>query len=236
MVYQMASTSIGDTLMEYYLKLYDHYGPQGWWPGDGPLETIVGAILTQFTSWLNVERALDNLKSAGAMSVEALRDIPTDELALLIRPSGAFNQKARRLKAFVDRLWDVHDGNLDAMLSQEPEALRQELLSVHGIGPETADDIMLYAAEQPYFVIDSYTRRVLERWGVHPDKPAYDAYQRIFHDNLPRDARLYNEYHALFDRHAKELCKTRPACAQCFLKETCPAGWRNHTGRPHKVK
>ena len=96
MVYQMASTSIGDTLMEYYLKLYDHYGPQGWWPGDGPLETIVGAILTQFTSWRNVERALDNLKSAGAMSVEALRDIPTDELALLIRPPGAFNQKARR--------------------------------------------------------------------------------------------------------------------------------------------
>ena len=151
MVYQMASTSIGDTLMEYYLKLYDHYGPQGWWPGDGPLETIVGAILTQFTSWRNVERALDNLKSAGAMSVEALRDIPTDELALLIRPSGAFNQKARRLKAFVDRLWDAHDGYLEAMLSQEPEALRQELLSVHGIGPETADDIMLYAAEQPLF-------------------------------------------------------------------------------------
>ena len=158
---------IGQTLMGHYRKLYDHYGPQGWWPGDGPLETIVGAILTQFTSWRNVERALDNLKSAGCLSGEALRAIPIDELALLIRPSGAFNQKARRLKAFVACLWDAHNGDLKAMLSQEPEVLRQELLSIHGIGPETADDIMLYAAEQPYFVIDSYTKRVLGALG-HP--------------------------------------------------------------------
>ena len=222
MVDPTGSTSIGDTLMDYYRKLYDHYGPQGWWPGDGPLETIVGAILTQFTSWRNVERALDNLKNACCMSSEALRDIPTHELALLIRPSGAFNQKTRRLKAFIQRLWDAHYGSLEAILAQEPETLRQELLSIHGIGPETADDIMLYAAEQPYFVIDSYTIRVLERWGIHPERKIYDAYQRMFHDNLPRDARLYNEYHALFDRHAKELCKPRPACPQCFLRDTCP--------------
>ncbi len=227
MVDPTGSTSTGDTLMDYYQKLYDHYGSQGWWPGDGPLETIVGAILTQFTSWRNVERALDNLKSAGCMSAQALRDIPTDKLALLIRPSGAFNQKTRRLKAFIQRLWDAHDGSLEAMLAQEPETLRHELLSIHGIGPETADDIMLYAAEQPYFVIDSYTIRVLERWGIHPDKPTYDAYQRMFHDNLPRDTRLYNEYHALFDRHAKELCKPSPACPQCFLRDACPGatGW-----------
>lgn len=222
MVNAAGSKSLGDTLMDYYGKLYDHYGPQSWWPGDGPLETIVGAILTQFTSWRNVERALDNLKNAGCMSAQALRSIPTDELASLIRPSGAFNQKARRLKAFVDRLWDTYEGNLEALLSQEPETLRKELLSIHGIGPETADDIMLYAAEQPYFVIDSYTIRVLERWAVHPNKPTYDGYQQLFHENLPRDTRLYNEYHALFDRHAKELCKPRPACAQCFLRDTCP--------------
>ena len=223
MVNSAGSKSIGDTLMDYYRKLYDHYGPQGWWPGDGPLETIVGAILTQFTSWRNVERALANLKNADCMSAEALRDVPTDELALLIRPSGAFNQKTRRLKAFIQRLWDTCNGSLDAMLSQEPETLRQELLSIHGIGPETADDIMLYAAEQPYFVIDSYTIRVLERWGIHPDRPTYDGYQRLFHENLPRDAHLYNEYHALFDRHAKELCRPRPACPQCFLRDQCPA-------------
>ena len=223
MVDQGAAVSIGDTLMGYYRKLYDYYGPQGWWPGDGPLETIVGAILTQFTSWRNVERALDNLKSAGCMSAEALRDVPTDKLALLIRPSGAFNQKTRRLKAFIQRLWDAHDGDLDAMLPQEPETLRQELLAIHGIGPETADDIMLYAAEQPYFVIDSYTIRVLERWGIQPERKTYDGFQKLFHDNLPRDTRLYNEYHALFDRHAKELCKPRPACSECFLRDKCPA-------------
>ena len=222
MVDEGAGVSTGDTLMDYYRKLYDYYGPQGWWPGDGPLETIVGAILTQFTSWRNVERALDNLKNAGCMSAESLRDVPADKLALLIRPSGAFNQKRRRLKAFIQRLWDAHDGSLDAMLAQEPETLRQELLSIHGIGPETADDIMLYAAEQPYFVIDSYTKRVLERWGIEPERKTYDGFQRMFHDNLPRDARLYNEYHALFDRHAKELCKPRPACPQCFLRDTCP--------------
>ena len=171
-----------------------------------------------------MERALDNLKSAECMSAQALRDIPIDELALLIRPSGAFNQKARRLKAFIDRLWGAHDGNLEAMFSQEPESLRKELLSVHGIGPETADDIMLYAAEQPYFVVDSYTKRVLERWGIQPGNASYDGFQRLFHENLPRDIRLYNEYHALFDRHAKELCKPRPACPQCFLRDICPTG------------
>ena len=226
MVDRMAPASIAETLMDRYRKLYDHYGPQGWWPGDGPLETIIGAILTQFTAWRNVERALDNLKSAECMSVQALRDIPIDELALLIRPSGAFNQKARRLKAFIDRLWHAHDGNLEGMLSQEPEALRNELLTVHGIGPETADDIMLYAAEQPYFVVDSYTKRVLERWEIQPESGSYDGFQRLFHENLPRDTRLYNEYHALFDRHAKELCKPRPACPQCFLRDLCPTGKR----------
>ena len=223
MVNYASSKSIGDTLMDYYWKLYDHYGPQGWWPGDGPLETIVGAILTQFTSWKNVERALENLKRADCMSAQALRDISIDELALLIRPSGAFNQKTRRLKAFIQRLCDAHDGDLEVMLSQDPEALRQELLSVHGIGPETADDIMLYVAEQPYFVIDSYTKRVMERWDIQPERKTYDGYQSMFHENLPRDARLYNEYHALFDRHAKEICKPRPACSQCFLRHVCPS-------------
>ena len=153
-------------LMDVYRHLLEAYGSQDWWPGDSPLEIIVGAILTQATSWTNVEKAMDNLKNAGLLSPQGLRDIPPDELAAVIRPSGYFNVKARRLKAFIHHLWDAHEGNLDEMLASDEAALRRNLLAINGIGEETADDILLYAAKKPFFVIDAYTRRILERVGV----------------------------------------------------------------------
>ena len=211
-------------LLEVYNSLCDRYGPQHWWPGDGPLQVILGAILTQFTAWANVEKALSNLKEAGVMSIEAIRDIPDERLAALLRPSGTFNAKARKVKAFVSHLVENHGGDVDRLLSQKPAMLRRELLSIYGIGEETADDILLYAAEVPSFVIDAYTRRIMQRLGLAPERQSYHDYQELFHGGLPQDTTLYNEYHALLDRHAKETCRTRPLCAGCCLREVCPTG------------
>lgn len=213
-----------EQLLDIYSRLYGHYGPQHWWPGDSPLEMILGAILTQAAAWGNVEKALGNLKSHGYLSVRALRDIGQDELASLLKPVGYFNTKAKKLKAFIGHLWEHHDGNLESFLSQGLSSLRQELLSIYGIGEETADDITLYAAGHPSFVIDSYTRRILARIGLAPHRGTYEAYQELFHQNLAPDAGLYNEYHALFDRHAKETCKKEPRCHGCCLLELCATG------------
>lgn len=208
-------------LMDVYRRLFDAYGPQDWWPGDSPFEIIVGAILTQATSWNNVAKAIDNLTAEGILSPEGLRDISTDELAALIRSSGYFNVKARRLKAFIHHLWDAYDGNLEAMLNVDGPTLRHELLSVYGIGEETADDILLYAADKPVFVIDAYTRRILERLGVNGTAATYAEYQQLFHDALPADSRLFNEYHALLVRHGKDVCRPTPRCDECCLREIC---------------
>lgn len=208
-------------LTDIYRRLLDAYGPQHWWPGDFPFEIIVGAILTQATSWTNVAKAIDNLKDAGILSPEGLRDIPTDELADLIRPSGYFNVKARRLKAFIDYLWGAHDGDLDEMLAADGSTLRRELLSINGIGEETADDILLYAAGKPFFVIDAYTRRILERVGVNNGAGSYAEYQRLFHQALPADTPLFNEYHALLVRHGKDVCRPTPLCENCCLRDIC---------------
>ena len=209
-------------LIAVYRRLYEAYGPQDWWPGDSPFEIVVGAILTQATSWNNVEKAINNLKRAGILSPSGLRNIPTDELAPLIRPSGYFNVKARRLKAFINHLWDAHDGSLDAMFNQNIPALRQELLSINGIGEETADDIILYAANKPVFVIDAYTRRILERLNLDGEAKSYADYQSLFHRNLPADPHLFNEYHALLVRHGKDVCRPTPLCEKCCLREICP--------------
>ena len=209
-------------LLDVYRRLLHAYGPQNWWPGDSPFEIIVGAILTQATSWTNVEKAINNLKQARLLSPQGLKDVPTGELAALIRPSGYFNVKARRLKAFINHLWDNHDGNLDAMLDADAPALRQELLSINGIGEETADDILLYAANKPNFVIDAYTRRILERLGANGDASSYADYQQLFHQSLPADARLFNEYHALLVQHGKDVCRPTPRCEKCCLREICP--------------
>ena len=209
-----AASGRPEPLMEVYHRLFSAYGPQGWWPGDSPFEVIIGAILTQATAWTNVEKAMNNLKKAGILSPEGLKDIPTDELALLIRSSGYFNVKARRLKAFIHHLWDVHDGSLDNMLNTDGPALRRELLSIHGLGEETADDILIYAANKPYFVIDAYTRRIIDRVGLYAGAGSYGEYQRFFHEALPADTRLFNEYHALLVRHGKDVCRPTPLCEQ----------------------
>ena len=215
---------LGRPLLDVYRRLYRRYGPQRWWPGHDPFETIVGAILTQNTAWRNVERALANLKAANALGLSRLRELPQEELAGLIRPSGYFNMKARKLKAFADLLGRRHQDDLDHLFNQEPTALRQELLSTYGIGEETADDIMVYAAHLPSFVIDSYTRRIMLRLGMAPQQQRYEAFQAIFHDNLPHDVQLFNEYHALLDRHAKETCRKVPLCGGCTLLSLCPTG------------
>ncbi len=216
----------GPLLQAIYQRLHERYGPQHWWPAESRFEVIIGAILTQAAAWRNVERALQNLKAAGAFSPEGLRQISQEELASLIRPSVYFNVKARKLKAFVAHLASYRD-DLDAFLAQETQKLRRELLSLYGIGEETADDILLYAADKPVFVIDAHTRRILERLGIDPTQRSYPGYQKLFHQNLPRDPHLYNEFHALLDRHGREVCRPTPLCHQCCLLDRCPTGQKN---------
>ena len=215
--------------MEVYERLMTAYGPQGWWPGDGPFETIVGAVLTQNTAWRNVDRALANLREAGALTPAAMRRMPEAELAALIKPSGYFNAKARKLKAVVEHL-AFYDDEPDRWRSRKPKELRSELLAVYGIGPETADDIVLYVAGLPSFVIDSYTRRVVDRLGIAPEHKRYEDYQALFEEHLPLDAPLFNEYHALLDAHAKAVClKSVPLCGECVLRDLCPIGKRQRS-------
>jgi endonuclease III related protein len=212
-------------LWKIYHRLHRRYGPQGWWPGEGPLDVVIGAILTQAAAWSNVERALDNLKRAGCWSLEAIHQVSQDELAATIRPCGYFNSKARKLKAFAAHVQERYCGDLEAFLAQAAQPLRQELLSIYGIGPETADDILVYAAGQASFVIDAYTRRILHRLGVvAEERRDYHLYQALFHQSLPRDVALFNEYHALLDRHAKEACTRTPQCPRCCLRDICDTG------------
>ncbi len=224
-------------LLEVYQLLYWHYGPQGWWPGEGPLGGVVGPILPQAAAWRNVELALHNLKEADCWSLEAIRKLPPDDLAAIIRPSGYFNAKARKLQAFAGHVHHLHGGDLAAFLNQDAGVLREELLSIHGIGPETADDILLYAAGKPSFVIDSYTRRILGRLGLAPEAPKTGSgeYQSLFHRSLPPDTVLFNEYHALLDRHAKEQCGKTPRCAGCCLREVCATGRSSDAQQPQTV-
>ena len=220
-----APTPTGRKLLRIFHRLYDDYGPQRWWPGDGPFETIVGAILTQNTAWRNAARAIDRLKEEGVLCPAGLRELATDELASLIKSSGYFNMKARKLKAFAEHLGDGYGDDLDEMLRQEPDALRRELLSIYGIGEETADDIVLYAGGWPVFVIDAYTRRILERLELVGEGRKYAELQAFFHEHLPRDTQLFNEYHALLDHHAGVTCVRRdPRCADCSLLDMCPTG------------
>ena len=215
-----------DLLPEMYQRLHRRYGPQGWWPGDGPLDVVIGAILTQAAAWRNVELAIRALKEANCWSLLAIRDRPVGELAAIIRPSGYFNAKARKLQAFASHVLLNYQGDLPAFLDQELEPLRRELLAIHGIGQETADDILVYAAGKPSFVIDSYTRRIVDRMGLMPEAstPRYDTYQDLFHENLPLDVSLFNEYHALLDRHGMIACTKVPICAECCLQDICPTG------------
>jgi len=183
----------------------------------------VGAILTQAAAWGNVEKALTNLKGAGALSPQALRALPREELARLIRPSGYFNAKTAKLQALAQFMARYGD-DLDRLFSLELTRLREELLGVHGIGEETADSVILYAAGKPIFVVDAYTRRILDRLGIQPDEASYEGYRRLFMAHLPADAALYNEFHAQFVQLGKEHCHKTPRCAGCPLLDVCPTG------------
>ena len=184
---------------------------------------MVGAILTQAAAWGNVEKALTNLKGAGALSPQALRALPREELARLIRPSGYFNAKTAKLQALAQFMARYGD-DLDRLFSLELTRLREELLGVHGIGEETADSVILYAAGKPIFVVDAYTRRIFTRLGLRPTSSSYLAWQQYFMQSLPWEAPLFNEYHALLVRHGKELCRPHPNCAPCPLLDLCPYG------------
>jgi endonuclease-3 related protein len=204
-----------------YGRLLKAFGPQGWWPGQTPFEVSVGAILTQNTAWSNVEKAIANLRRAGALSFRGMRRLSESGLAALVRPSGYYNQKARKLRAFLEWL-ALHggaSGSLRRALTGPLAAVRESLLSVHGIGPETADSILLYAGHRPVFVIDAYTRRVLARHGLAAGDEPYEELRALFEKGLPPDVRLYNEFHALLVRLAKERCRKRgPLCPGCPLE------------------
>jgi len=206
-------------LRRIYRKLYRFYGPQGWWPGDTRIEIIVGAILTQNTAWANVEKAITNLKRAKILpSVDKMARINKKMLARHIRPAGYYNVKTKRLKHFINFLTSKYDGSLNRLARRETAVLRDELLSVNGIGPETCDSILLYAFKRPVFVVDAYTKRVLSRHGLIKDGAGYDVIQRLFMDNLPGRERLFNEYHALIVRLGKDFCGTKARCNGCPLK------------------
>jgi endonuclease III related protein len=201
-----------------YTILLDHYGPQGWWPGDTPLEVAVGAILTQNTNWKNVALAIDRLKEAGLLTAPALHELPEAALADYIRPAGYYNIKARRLNNFLDFLFNRYDGSMAVMAAAPLDLLRPELLAVKGIGPETADSILLYGLEKPTFVVDAYTFRILSRHGLAPETISYEELQAIFMEVVPPETALYQEYHALLVQTGKEYCRPKPRCAACPLK------------------
>lgn len=207
-----------ENLSAIYKKLYSFFGPQHWWPGETPFEVAVGAILTQNTNWGNVERAIGNLKSARALLPKKIHKMPVNKLAFLIRPAGYFNIKAKRLKNFINFLFKGYEGCLDKLFSRDIGALRGELLSVNGIGEETADSIILYAAGRSIFVVDAYTRRVFSRHNFLNDKASYQDVQKFFMQNLPKDVKMFNEFHALIVKLGKEFClKNKPKCGQCPL-------------------
>ncbi|MEN8132507.1 MAG: endonuclease III domain-containing protein [Pseudomonadota bacterium] len=205
-----------------YQGLLSLHGPQHWWPADTAFEVMIGAILTQNTAWSNVERAIENLKGHGLTTARAILDCGHLRLAEALRPSGYFNIKADRLRCFCQ--WYLSQGGMKALQQRSTEQLRQALLAVKGVGPETADDILLYAFDRPVFVIDAYTRRLFSRLGLIEGDEPYEQLRRDFETTLQKDASLFNEYHALIVRHGKEVCRPNPSCGRCSLLGFCPSG------------
>ena len=206
-------------LGQVYKTLHRAFGHQAWWPGDTPFEVMVGAILTQNTAWTNVEKAIRNLKKARKLSFDSLRRISRGKLSHLIRPAGYFNVKADRLKCFMDFLYRECRGDPSRLKREALPALREKLLSVKGIGPETADSILLYALGKTSFVIDAYTRRIFSRHGLAAEGESYERWREIFTRALPADLDLYNDYHAQIVRTAKSYCLKRPRCEACPLRK-----------------
>ncbi|MBL7152332.1 MAG: endonuclease III domain-containing protein [Phycisphaerae bacterium] len=208
----------GQQLAEIYQLLFDRFGPQHWWPGETQCEIVIGAILTQNTSWANVEKAIANLKAADRLTPEALYNLDHARLAELIRPAGYFNIKAKRLKSFLNWFFENYDGRLTDLEGVNTYQLRAELLSVKGIGPETADSILLYAFDRPVFVVDAYTARIAVRHHLIEPDAGYGQLQDLFQSNLQQDVHLFNEYHALLVRLGKDFCKPKPKCPACPLQ------------------
>jgi endonuclease III related protein len=211
-------------LNEIYELLLEAFGPQHWWPGETTFEIILGAILTQNTSWTNVAKAIANLKAAGGLDPDKLHALDSEAIEKLIRPAGYFRLKTKRLRNFMQWLFDEYGGDLDALAQVETRRLREELLGISGIGPETADSILLYAFNRPVFVVDTYTARVTVRHGLIEPDIDYEQLQYLFESNLESDAAHFNEYHALLVCVGKDFCKPKPKCAACPLE-----------GLPHNI-
>ncbi len=205
-------------LEEIYQRLYKSFGPQHWWPGKTPFEVIIGAILTQNTAWVNVEKAINNLRKKSLLTPKALKRVLPKTLATLIRPTGYYNQKTKKVKNFIRFLFDNYQGSLKKMFLEDFLVLRSKLLNVNGIGPETADSILLYAGNSPIFVVDAYTRRILSRHNLISYQASYSEIQNYFMDNLENEIKLFNEYHALLVCLGKEICKPKPNCRICPLR------------------
>ena len=218
-----AASSVGSPLPAYFQTLSEALGAMHWWPARSPFEVIVGAILTQNTAWSNVERAIANLRRERLLTPRAIERVPSRRLAALVRSSGYFRQKARKLKAFVEFLRRNYGGSLARMFRTPTAELRERLLSVHGIGPETADSILLYAGGHAIFVVDAYTHRILGRHGIAHGKPDYEAVRALFETSLPREAHVYNAFHALLVNVGKNWCRPRePRCHECPLGPHLP--------------
>jgi len=202
-----------------YQRLYSKFGPQKWWPARTRFEVIVGAILTQNTNWGNVEKAIENLRRARLLAPQRLHNVSLVELAGLIKPAGYFNIKAKRLKNFIDFFFREYNGQLKAMAKEKLGVLRKKLLEVNGIGPETADSILLYACDKPIFVVDAYTKRILSRHNIIQPDADYHALQKLFMESLKNESKMFNEYHALIVRLGKDFCKTKPLCDRCPIND-----------------
>ncbi len=209
-------------LMEFYRALHAHFGHRNWWPAKSAFEVCVGAVLTQNTAWKNVAKAIDNLSTASALDARAIYDLPPADLAELIRPAGYYNVKAKRLRNFVKHLVEKHGGDLRSLFALPLEQLRAELLSINGVGKETADSIILYAARKPIFVVDAYTKRVLVQHSLISEEADYDSIQELFHDSLPLDEPLFNDFHAQFVAVGHHYCKKKPLCQECPLQTFLP--------------
>jgi endonuclease-3 related protein len=210
-------TGNNQSLMEIYNLLLSTFGPQNWWPAETELEMMVGAILTQNTSWNNVEKAILNLKEKNLLSIQKLSQITASILAEYIRPAGYYNLKVKRLKNLINFIVDRYNGDINNLFSFDTETIREELLTVKGIGLETADSIVLYGAGRPIFVVDTYTHRILTRHGLIEEEAAYNDLQSFFMDNLSHDAELYKEFHALIVKTGKDFCRRTPRCSECPL-------------------
>lgn len=213
----MKPSRLRDTLEVYYARMHEHYGATGWWPGETPFEVAVGAILTQNTAWSNVEKALVHLKRENLLGPKKILNCPRPALEKALRPSGYFRVKAKRLRNFCTYLVSKHQGSIQRMATHPTEQLREELLDVNGIGPETADDILLYACDKPVFVVDAYTRRIFSRHGIVDPGIGYEMLRAVFEKHVVRDVDTYKEYHGLIVWTGKDFCRTRARCEGCPL-------------------